>query len=148
MAATGEDGLAAGPGRACRRTSPHVTPESLPGRALVTRRAVSDIVNRAAAASYGVVGFTDPDVRSRLLAALGRRSRGLRVRISPTLDVELFIRVALGVPIAQVAANVEAAVRYAVRQTLGREIDAFTIHVDGIVVQPRDRRDQPGATGA
>jgi uncharacterized alkaline shock family protein YloU len=124
-----------------------VTPQPLPGHAVVTRRTVAEVVHRAAASSYGVVGFTSPDLRSRILAVLGRRTRGLRVRIVPTLDVELFIRVAFGVPIAQVASNVESAVRYAVRQALGREVDALVIHVEGLNVRPTSRRggDQGGA---
>jgi uncharacterized alkaline shock family protein YloU len=125
----------------------HVTSQPLPGRTLATRRTVAELVQRAAAASYGVVGFSDPDLRSRVLSRLGRHTRGLRVQTAPTLDVELFIRVAFGVPIAQVASNVESAVRYAVRQGLGREVNELIIHVDGLQVRraapPAD--DQGGA---
>lgn len=110
-----------------------------PGHALVTTRAVAELVQHAVATSYGVVGFAHPDLASAVLTRLGRRVRGLRVRIAPALDVELFIRVAFGVPIAEVASNVEAAVRYAVRQALGRDIDAITIHVDGLLVRPAPR---------
>jgi len=116
-----------------------VSHRPLPGHALITTRAVAELVQHAAATSYGVVAFADPDLVSALLTRLGRRVRGLRVRIAPTLDVELFIRVAFGVPIAEVASNVEAAVRYAVRQALGRDIDAITIHVDGLLVRPAPR---------
>ena len=117
----------------------------LPGHALITTRAVAELVQHAAATSYGVVAFADPDLVSALLTRLGRRVRGLRVRIAPTLDVELFIRVAFGVPIAEVASNVEAAVRYAVVQALGRDIDALTIHVDGVLVRAAPRSgDQDG----
>jgi uncharacterized alkaline shock family protein YloU len=112
-----------------------VTQQLLPGRALVTRRTVAELVQRAAAGSYGVVGFADPDLRSRILSRLGRHTRGLRVRIAPALDVELYIRIASGVPIAQVANNVESAVRYAVRQGLGREVDQLKIHVEGLQVR-------------
>jgi uncharacterized alkaline shock family protein YloU len=116
-----------------------VSHRPLPGHALITTRAVAELVQHAAATSYGVVGFADPNLASALLARLGRRVRGLRVRIAPTLDVELFIRVAFGVPIAEVASNVEAAVRYALHQALGRDIDAITIHVDGLLVRPAPR---------
>lgn len=121
---------------------------NLPGHALVTSRAVAELVQRAAADSYGVVGFAATSLRARILSALGRATPGVRVRIAPTLDVELALRVALGVPIAEVASNVEAAIRYAVRQSLGRDIDSLTIHVDGVQVRPVRRGDGTGTAGA
>jgi uncharacterized alkaline shock family protein YloU len=116
-----------------------VSQHPLPGHALVTRRALAELVQQAAATSYGVVGFAAPNPVAALLALVGRGVRGVRVRIVPTMTVELFLRVAFGVPIAEVASNVEAAVRYAVRQALGRDIDAITIHVDGLLVRPAPR---------
>lgn len=115
----------------------------MPGHALVTRRAVADLVRSAAAGSYGVVGFTNPDVRSWLLALVRYASPGVFVRITPTLDVRLSLRVAFGVPIAEVARNVESAVRYALQQALGRDVDSLVIHVGGLQVR-RSRRGQPG----
>ena len=121
----------------------------IPGHALVTTRAVAELVQRAAATSYGVVGFTGPDLGARLRTALGRGIPGVKVRIVPTLDIELGLRVAFGVPIAQVASNVESAVRYAARQSLGREIDSLVIHVAGLDLRPPSAggRDAGAATG-
>ncbi len=103
-----------------------------------------DLVRSAAAGSYGVVGFTSPDLRSWFLALVRYASPGVSVRISPTLDVRLSLRVAFGVPIAEVARNVESAVRYALQQSLGRDVDSLVIHVGGLKV----RRSGRGETGA
>ncbi len=111
----------------------------MPGHALVTRRAVADLVRQAAAASYGVVGFTSPDLRSRLLALVRYGTPGVAVRITPTLDVRLSLRVAFGVPIAEVASNVESAVRYALHQALGRDVDSFVINVGALQVRHSGR---------
>ena len=116
----------------------------VPGHALVTRRAVADLVRDAAAGSYGVVGFTSPDIRSRLLSLVRFGTPGVAVRIAPTLDVRLSLRVAFGVPIAEVASNVESAVRYAVRHALGRDVDSLVIHVGSLQV----RRPAKSETGA
>ena len=35
-------------------------------------------------------------------------------------------------PVAEVARQVDSAVRYALRRALGREVDRLTIHVDGL----------------
>ncbi|HXQ96743.1 MAG TPA: Asp23/Gls24 family envelope stress response protein [Candidatus Acidoferrales bacterium] len=115
----------------------------VPGHALVTRRAVADVVRDAAAGSYGVVGFVSPDLRSRLLSLVRYGTPGVAVRITPTLDVRLSLRVAFGVPIAEVASNVESAVRYAVRHALGRDIDSVAIHIGGLQVR-RTTRSETG----
>ncbi len=113
----------------------------VPGHALVTRRAVANVVRDAAAGSYGVVGFMNPDLRSRLLSLVRYGTPGVSVRITPTLDVRISLRVAFGVPIAEVASNVESAVRYAVRHALGRDIDSVAIHVGGLQVRHTAKRE-------
>ncbi len=117
----------------------------VPGHALVTRRAVADVVRDAAAGSYGVVGFTNPNIRTWLQSLVRYSAPGVTVRIGPTIDVRLSLRVAFGVPVAEVASNVESAVRYAVRHAVGREVDTFVIHVAGVQVR-RPRRSDPGAS--
>jgi len=107
-----------------------MTDAPMPGRGLVTRRAVGDVVRRAALASYGVVGVSGPRPWHTALAWIGRATPGVRVRLGPPLTVDLYLAVARGVPVAEVAHNVESAVRYGVRRALGREIDALAIHVD------------------
>jgi uncharacterized alkaline shock family protein YloU len=106
-----------------------------PGRSLVTRHAVVDIVRTATLGSYGVTGFA-ADPFTRVLGFLGLAQPGLTVRIGDRLEVELDLDIALGVPVAEVARQVDSAVRYAIRRALGREIERFVIHVGGLRVQP------------
>jgi uncharacterized alkaline shock family protein YloU len=106
-----------------------------PGRSLVTRHAVVDIVRTATLGSYGVTGFA-ADPFTRVLGVLGLAQPGLTVRIGDRLEVELDLDIALGVPVAEVARQVDSAVRYAIRRALGREIERFVIHVGGLRVQP------------
>lgn len=103
-----------------------------PGQSLVTRRAISQIVRAAVSSSYGVTGLADDDLFQRVLARLGIRRPGVLVRLSGGLQVELRILVAAGVPIAEVARQVDSAVRYSVRRATGREIGSVTIHVGGL----------------
>ncbi len=123
-----------------------------PGRSIVTRRAVIDIVRTATLGSYGVTGFAAGPAR-RLLERLGLYQPGIQVSFNgdlddgaeataegpgsrpPTLDrisVDLDITVAFGVPVAEVARQVDSAVRYALKRALDREIDHLAIHVDGL----------------
>ena len=106
-----------------------------PGRSLVTRHAVVDIVRTATLGSYGVTGFA-ADPFTRLLGFFGLAQPGVTVRLGDRLEVELDLDVALGVPVAEVARQVDSAVRYAIHRALGREIERLVIHVGGLRVQP------------
>jgi uncharacterized alkaline shock family protein YloU len=108
------------------------TRRSAPGRSLVSRRALLDIVRTATLGSYGVMGFAGAAWMNGLAGLLGLPARGIKIALGEELAIELDLAVAHGVPIAEVARQVDSAVRYAVRRTLGREIDRLTIHVNGL----------------
>ena len=73
---------------------------------------------------------------ARLLARVDLAQPGIAVRVGDGLDVELDLEIALGVPVAEVARQVDSAVRYAVRRSFGLEVRRLVIHVDGLRVQP------------
>ena len=104
-----------------------------PGRSLVTRHAVLDLVRTATLGSYGVTGFAAGPLE-RLLGWLGLAQPGIRLRLDASLEIELDLTVAFGVPVAEVARQVDSAVRYAIRRGLGREVARLTIHVEGLRV--------------
>jgi uncharacterized alkaline shock family protein YloU len=106
-----------------------------PGRSLVTGRAVADIVRAATLGSYGVTGFAGGPL-GRLIAVLGLGQPGLTIRRDAGLEIELDLTVALGVPVAEVARQVDSAVRYAIRRALDLEVERLVIHIDGLRVQP------------
>ncbi len=106
-----------------------------PGRSLVTRRAVADIVRTATLGSYGVTGFAGGPIQ-QLIRVLGLGQPGLAVRLGQGIHVELDLTVALGVPIAEVARQLDSAVRYAIRRALDEDVARLVIHIDGLRVQP------------
>ena len=108
---------------------------SIPGRSLVTRQAVIDLVRTATVGSYGVTGFAARP-HERLLERLGLAHPGIAVRLGDTVDIELELTVAFGVPVAEVARQVDSAVRYAIRRGLGRDVGRLTIHVGGLRFGP------------
>jgi uncharacterized alkaline shock family protein YloU len=107
-----------------------------PGRSAVTRRAVTDIVRAAVLSSYGVAGFASPRTIDPVIRWLRLDEPGIRIRIGDGLRVALHLRVAYGLPVAEVARQVESAVRYSVERALGRPIDELSIHVDGLDATP------------
>jgi len=128
-----------------------VPTQSVPGRSVVTRRALVDIIRAATLGSYGVTGFAVGPLE-RLLGWLAARQPGIHVRLDDGLDIELDLTVAYGVPVAEVARQVDSAVRYALRRSLAREVGRLTIHVGGLrfspgVVPPVVLAETPGAIG-
>lgn len=112
------------------------TGPAIPGRSLVSRRAIVDIVRSATLGSYGVTGFAGATWLDRVAQLAGLPPRGIRVGLGDSLTVDLDLAVAHGLPVAEVARQVDSAVRYAVRRSLDREIDRLTIHVDGLRAGP------------
>jgi uncharacterized alkaline shock family protein YloU len=94
-----------------------------------------DVVRGATLGSYGVTGLAGSPL-ARLLALVDLAHPGIAVRIDDGLDVELDLEVALGVPVAEVARQVDSAVRYAVKRSFDLEIRRLVIHIDGLRVQP------------
>jgi len=106
-----------------------------PGRSAVTRRAVVDLVRTATLGSYGVTGFAGP-LPERLLGRLGLAQPGIGVHLGDALDIDLDLTVAYGVPVAEVARQVDSAVRYAIERAIERRVRRLTIHIDGLRLEP------------
>ena len=122
------------------------------GRSLVSRRAIEEIVRAAVLGSYGVLGFADDAPLTRLRRSLGLGGSGIRVRTSPSFTVDLRLAVAFGLPVAEVARQVDSAVRYALRRAVGREPDHLAIHVGTLRFEPTPipgaPRVEPSSVGA
>jgi uncharacterized alkaline shock family protein YloU len=113
-----------------------IGPPSANGRGLASRRALIDIVRAATLGSYGVVGFASGPI-DRLLGALEGRPGGLRVAIvDGTIDVRLRLRIAHGLPLAEVARQVESAIRYGIAQATGHEVRGLAIRIAGLEREP------------
>ncbi|MFI5257992.1 MAG: Asp23/Gls24 family envelope stress response protein [Candidatus Limnocylindrales bacterium] len=106
------------------------------GKSVVTRRAIVDIVRTAVQSSYGVTGFSDPSLGRRMLRWVGLDRPGIKLTTEGGLHLDLYVTVAFGVPVAEVARQVDSAVRYSLRHYAGAEVAAMTIHVDGLRYQP------------
>jgi uncharacterized alkaline shock family protein YloU len=110
--------------------------DRLPGQALATRRAVTDIVRTVTLGSYGVIDVGG-STAWRWLGTLAGRPTGIRVSLAgDRIDIDLRLRVAHGVPIAEVARQVESAIRFAIRRALRREVDHLSIRISGLAVRP------------
>ncbi|MEO8571960.1 MAG: Asp23/Gls24 family envelope stress response protein [Chloroflexota bacterium] len=110
-------------------------PQPTAGRSLVTRRTVVDLVRSATLGSYGVTGFAGRPLE-RVFGRLGLAQPGIAVHLGEALDVELDVTVAYGVPVAEVARQVDSAVRYTLHRALEVDVRRLTIHIDGLRFGP------------
>ena len=129
---------------------PEEPTRAVPGRAVVARRALREIVRDAALGSYGVTGLAEPTLMARCRARLGMGSRAIRMTLHPAVATEIWLTVAYGVPVAEVARQVDLAVRYRLERALAREVGPVTIHVQrlgsrGGVTHPPAPTAQPAA---
>jgi uncharacterized alkaline shock family protein YloU len=121
---------------AVRREATLAEDSALAGQVLVTRRAVADIVRSVTLGSYGVVDVGGSAL-ARWLGGLVARPTGLRVSLAENrIELDLRIRVAQGVPVAEVARQVDSAVRFAIRRAFRRDVDRLSIRVAGLGAGP------------
>ena len=103
-----------------------------PGRLLVTRRAVRELVRTAVLSVYGVSGFAGGGLLGRLRARAGFDAPGIRLELDPSFVVDLDLLVAYGLPVAEVARQVESSVTYTLRHALGCEPDRVSIRIGSL----------------
>ncbi len=104
---------------------------------------MTDIARAAVLGSYGVAGFEAGPLERLRAAAMGR-TPGIRISFSDDhLGIRLRLRVTAGLPIAEVARQVDSAVRYGIRRALGREVDELRIRIGGLEATPRSKPPSP-----
>ena len=107
-----------------------------PGRSLVTRRAITDVVRAATLGSYGVTGLAGGPLARLLARARPRPSRDRPSASTTASTSSSTSRSRSACPVAEVARQVDSAVRYAVKRSFDLEVRRLVIHIDGLRVQP------------
>jgi uncharacterized alkaline shock family protein YloU len=108
----------------------------IPGRTLVRRRAISDVVRAAVLGSYGVTSLSAPSPLGRLRCRLRAGVPGIRIALGDELALDVYVTVAYGVPVAEVARQVDSAIRWSIHRALGLEVGRVSIHVGGMTGGP------------
>lgn len=121
--------------RARQEDVARVTADPKRDRSLVTKRAIRDLVHTAVLSVYGVSGFASGGPIGWVLGRLGLAHPGLRLELDDELVVDLRLTVAYGLPIAEVARQVESSVRYTLHNALEQEPDRISIRIGRLVHQ-------------
>jgi uncharacterized alkaline shock family protein YloU len=108
------------------------------GRVTVSPGAIAQIVGRVAAECYGVVGMSlrSPGAaRDRVTRLLpkGKPSRGIVVRnVDGAIALDLYVVVAYGLNLAEVAATVRSQVAYEVERLTGLQVASVDVHIQDV----------------
>jgi uncharacterized alkaline shock family protein YloU len=108
------------------------------GRITVSPEAIAQIVGRVAAECYGVVGMslrTPGPARERVTRLLpkGKPTRGIVVRnVDGAVGLDLYVVVADGLNLAEVASTVRSQVAYEVERLTGLHVAAVDVHIQDV----------------
>jgi uncharacterized alkaline shock family protein YloU len=108
------------------------------GRITVSPGAIAQIVGRVAAECYGVVGMslrTPGPARDRVTRLLprGKPQRGIVVRNAEgAVALDLYVVVAYGLNLAEVAATVRSQVAYEVERLTGLQVASVDVHIQDV----------------
>ena len=115
---------------------PALTVPSDRGRITIAPEAVAQIVGRVAAECYGVVGMAVRGAaRERVTQLLpkGRPARGIIVRNEGgAVALELYVVVAYGLNLAEVAATMRSQVTYEVERLTGLRVASVDVHIQDV----------------
>ncbi|HLQ73923.1 MAG TPA: Asp23/Gls24 family envelope stress response protein [Bacillota bacterium] len=108
------------------------------GQVTITNEVVTTIAGGAAVECYGIVGMASKSqIRDGIAEILGKEnySRGVVVRQDDEkLHIDMYIIVSYGTKISEVANNVQAQVKYTLNKSLGLDVHAVNIFVQGVRV--------------
>jgi uncharacterized alkaline shock family protein YloU len=107
------------------------------GRITIAPEAIAQIVGRVAAECYGVVGMLRAPLptRERMTRLLpkGKQGRGIVVRnVEGEVALELYVVVAYGLNLAEVAATVRSQVGYEVERLTGLRVASVDVHIQNV----------------
>jgi uncharacterized alkaline shock family protein YloU len=108
------------------------------GRITIAPEAIAQIVGRVAAECYGVVGMSlraPGPARERVTRLLpkGKPVRGIVVRnVDGAVALELYVVVAYGLNLAEVAATVRSQVGYEVERLTGLRVASVDVHIQNV----------------
>jgi uncharacterized alkaline shock family protein YloU len=108
------------------------------GRVTISPEAIAQIVGRTAAECYGVVGMslrTPGPARERVTRLLpkGKPTRGIVVRnLDGAVALDLYVVVAYGLNLAEVAATVRSQVAYEVERLTGLRVASVDVHIQDV----------------
>ncbi|GGA97109.1 Asp23/Gls24 family envelope stress response protein [Macrococcus hajekii] len=111
----------------------------------ISNDVIAIIAGGAAVECYGIIGMASKhQVRDNIADILRRDnySKGVIVTQNDgTLDVDMYIIVAYGTKISEIASNVQSVVKYTLEKTLNLKVNSVNIYIQGVRVIKLDEEE-------
>ncbi len=107
------------------------------GKIEILPTAIASLASQAVLECYGVVGMATKDLASGIVEILQPSShrRGVDVNLdNRQIEIDLYVVIEYGTPIATVAGNIQSVVKYTVERSLGVPVTAVNVHVQDLRV--------------
>lgn len=107
------------------------------GKIEVSHRAIASIAADATLRSYGVVGMASVRLKDGLAELLRREhlERGVAVRLKDgRVSIDLYVIIEYGTRISEVGRNISQSVRFAVEKATGVPVSQVAVNVQGLRV--------------
>ncbi len=111
------------------------------GKIEVSQRAIASIAADAAVRSYGVVGMASARLKDGLAELLRREhlERGVVVRMKDGLvSIDVFVVVEYGTRVSEVGRNIAQSVKFAVEKAIGVPVAQVAVNVQGLRVSEQN----------
>nr|WP_290665644.1 Asp23/Gls24 family envelope stress response protein [Ardenticatena sp.] len=105
------------------------------GTITIAPAAIAGVAARAVLQTYGVVGMALPSLRDGLVEMLSRdhSKRGVVVHsLDDGLAVDVYVVLAYGLRLSEVANNIKENVRFAVENTVGIPVRHINVHIQAV----------------
>ena len=103
------------------------------GGVSVSLQVIAKLADKAARATYGVVGMESSPMRRLARFLKGSLTEGVEVEVEgEAVSIELHVAMERGVNLAQVTANLQEQVRYQVEGVAGVPVDEITVRVEDL----------------
>lgn len=105
------------------------------GTITISPTAIAGVASRAVLQTYGVVGMALPSLRDGLVEMLNRdhSKRGVIVHsLDDGVIVDVYVVLAYGLRLSEVANNIKENVRFAVENTVGIPVKQINVHIQSV----------------
>lgn len=111
------------------------------GRTEISEEVISKIAGIAAMECFGVVGMASRKISDGIAELLRKENltKGVQVKIDEgKVVLDLFLIVAYGIKISEMAVNVQEKVKFNVENMTGMKVENVNIHIQGVRVDAEE----------
>ena len=104
------------------------------GQIDISPTAVASIVSQAVNQSYGVVGMASKNFVDGIAQLLSRDPhKGIEVKMdAETIEIDVYVIIQYGLRIKAVAESIQSSVSFNVEKSMGRQVSAVNVYVQGL----------------